>query len=119
MSGLDKNRFRNKTVAFRVSYEERIAIEERVAISGLPKGVYFIKSALDKDIVIRVGKFESDRLSLELRRMREALQNAESDDNEVYAAIIGCRILFEQMLDVLESNYEKGEHSIKNEEKRE
>lgn len=119
MSGLDKNRFRNKTVAFRVSYEERLAIDERIAISGLPKGTYFIRSALDKEIVINVGKFESDRLSLEFRRMREALQNAGSDDNELYAAIVGCRALFEQMLDVMEANAGNGKNVIRDEKNQE
>ena len=104
MSGLDKNRFRNQTVSFRVSYMERRTIEERIKISGMPKARYYIESALNHPIVISIGKFESDRLSLEFKRIREALQQAGSDDNELYAAIIDCRLLLEQMISVLESN---------------
>ena len=32
-----------------------------------------IRSMLEQQIVIRVGKFESDRLSLEVRRLKDAL----------------------------------------------
>ncbi len=113
MSGLDKDRFRNKTVAFRVSYEERKAIESRITISGLPKGKYFILSALREPIAISVGKFESDKLSIELKRLREALQQATSKDDEIYEAITNCRIMFEQMLAVLEENYDDPGHRIR------
>lgn len=37
MSGLDKNRFRNQTVCFRATPEERREIEARIKVSGMPK----------------------------------------------------------------------------------
>ena len=106
MSGLDKNRFRNQSMCFRASYEERRTIEERIKISGIPKGRFYLDSALKSKIIISVGKFESDRLSLEIRRLRRALENAGTDDNDLYAALVDCRALFEQMISVLESNYD-------------
>lgn len=106
MSGLDKNRFRNQTICFRASYEERRAIEERIKISGIPKGSFYLDSALKSKIIISVGKFESDKLSLEIRRLRKALEDAGTDDNDLYAALVDCRALFEQMLGMLESNYD-------------
>ena len=115
MSGLDKNRFRNQTICFRASYEERRAIEERIKISGIPKGSYYLESALHSKIIISVGKFESDKLSLEIRRMAKALENAGSDDNDLYAAIIDCRVMFDQMLWVLESNYGDPAHRARDE----
>ena len=56
MSGLDKNRFRNTTISFRVSPEERLALEARIKVCGLPKGEYFINSLLYQRIEISVGK---------------------------------------------------------------
>ena len=67
MSGLDKNRFRNTTISFRVSPEERLALEARIKVCGIPKGEYFIKSLLYQRIEISVGKYKSDRLALELK----------------------------------------------------
>ena len=37
MSGLDKNRFRNTTISFRVSPEERLALEARIKVCGIPR----------------------------------------------------------------------------------
>ena len=115
MSGLDKNRFRNQTICFRASYEERRTIEERIKISGIPKGSFYLDSALKSKIIISVGKFESDKLSLEIRRLRRALEDASTDDNELYAALVDCRALFEQMISVLESNYDNPAHRARDE----
>ena len=115
MSGLDKNRFRNQTICFRASYEERRAIKERIKISGIPKGKFYLDSALKSKIVISVGKFESDKLRLEIRRLRRALEDAGTDDNELYAALVDCRALFEHMIVVLESNYDNPAHRVRDE----
>lgn len=68
MSGLDKNRLRNSTISFRVTPEERIQLEARIKVSGMPKGEYFIQSLLHQELNIAVGKYKSDRLSLELKK---------------------------------------------------
>lgn len=70
MSGLDKDRLRNKTISFRVSPDERQRLEARIKVSGMPKGQYFIQSLLYQKIEVIAGKYQSDRLSLELRRLR-------------------------------------------------
>lgn len=44
MSGLDKNRFRNTTISFRVSPEERLALEARIKVCGIPKRRVFYKN---------------------------------------------------------------------------
>lgn len=66
MSGLDKDRLRNQTVCFRATPEERRAIEARITVSGMSKGQYYIQSFLYQKISIVVGKYQSDRLSLEI-----------------------------------------------------
>lgn len=66
----DHNRTRNKTVSFRLTPEEYRQMEERIKITGLLKNEFMIRSMLEQHISIQVGKFESDRLSLEVRRLK-------------------------------------------------
>ena len=74
---LDKqNRFRSKTVAFRVSPEEWEHFETVVKLSGLSKQDYFINRISERDIVVkgnpRVYKALRDKLSdvlVELKRI--------------------------------------------------
>ena len=63
---LDKhNRWRNKTVAFRVSPEEDAQIETAVKLTGLTKQDYIIRRLLCRDVVVqgnpRVYKALPDR----------------------------------------------------------
>lgn len=100
MSGLDKNRFRNTTISFRVSPEERLALEARIKVCGLPKGEYFINSLLYQRIEISVGKYKSDRLALELKKLREAFENAECES----MVLCECKALLEQLQDITADN---------------
>ena len=51
---LDKhNRWRNKTVAFRVSPEEDELLEIFVKLSGLPKQDYITRRLLERDVVVQ------------------------------------------------------------------
>lgn len=68
MSGLDKNRQRNCTVCFRATPREVQMLEARVKASGMPKGKYILESVLYQKISIAVGKYQSDRMSLELQK---------------------------------------------------
>ena len=47
-----KGRWRNKTVAFRVSEDEAKLIDTQVALSGLTKQDYIIKRLLEREIVV-------------------------------------------------------------------
>ena len=50
---MDKyNRWRSKTVGFRVSPEEDALIEAAVSLSGLTKQDYVVKKLTDKEIVV-------------------------------------------------------------------
>ena len=65
---LDKhNRWRNKTVAFRVSPEEDAQIETAVKLTGLTKQDYIIRRLLCRDVVVqgnpRVYKALRDQLA--------------------------------------------------------
>ena len=62
------NRWRNKTVAFRVSPEENEQIDAAVRLSGLTKQDYITKRLLCRDVVVqgnpRVYKALRDELGL-------------------------------------------------------
>ena len=74
------NRWRNKTVAFRVSPEENEQIDAAVRRSGLTKQDYITKRLLCRDVVVqgnpRVYKALRDELATvlaELWRIRDAV----------------------------------------------
>ena len=75
----NKNRWRNKTVAFRVSPEEDEQIEAAVRLSGLTKQDYITRRLLCREVVVqgnpKVYKALRDQLAAvldELRRGRRA-----------------------------------------------
>ena len=69
-----KGRWRNKTVAFRVSEEESKLIDDLVALSGLTKQDYIIRRLLCRDVVVqgnpRVYKALRDQLAAVLDELR-------------------------------------------------
>lgn len=91
------NRWRNKTVAFRVSPEEDMQIETLVKLSGLTKQDYITRRLTCKDVVVqgntRVYKALRDQLAAvldELRRIEAGGINDELlDVIEMIAAIMG------------------------------
>lgn len=62
----NKNRWRSKTVAFRMSPEEAQQLDVKVKLSGLTKQDYLIRRSLQQDIVVvgntRVYKALKDEL---------------------------------------------------------
>lgn len=105
----DHNRARNKTVSFRLTPEEHRQMEERIRIVGLPKNEFMIRSMLEQHISIRVGKFESDRLSLEVRRLKDALKDAAIPE-EAVGLLLECRALMEQIIQI--TNAQEERHDI-------
>ena len=94
----NKNRWRNKTVAFRVSPEEDEQIEAAVRLSGLTKQDYITRRLLCREVVVqgnpKVYKALRDQLAAvldELRRIRDGA-NVDSellDTIRMIAAIMG------------------------------
>lgn len=74
MSGLDKNRKRNKVVAFRVTPQEYRNIEARIAVSGLKKNKYYIDSCLYGRIVVVGSRQNVDRLIDSINEMKLMLK---------------------------------------------
>lgn len=91
------NRWRSKTVAFRVSPEEDVQIETAVRLSGLTKQDYITRRLLCRDVVVqgnpRVYKALRNELAAvldELRRIEAgaAVDGELMDTIELIAAIM-------------------------------
>lgn len=98
MKNLDRhNRWRNKTVAFRVSPEEDEQIETAVRLSGLTKQDYITRRLLCRDVVVqgnpRVYKALRNELAAVLTELRRIEAGSGVDDElmdtiELIAAIM-------------------------------
>ena len=78
------NRWRNKTVAFRVSAEEDLQLETYVCMSGLTKQDYITRRLLCKDVVVqgnpRVFKALRNQFDAVLEELRRIEAGAGVDD---------------------------------------
>ena len=78
------NRWRNKTVAFRVSAEEDLQLETYVSMSGLTKQDYITRRLLCKDVVVqgnpRVFKALREHFNAVLEELRRIEAGAGVDD---------------------------------------
>ena len=78
------NRWRNKTVAFRVSPEEDEQIEIAVKLTGLTKQDYIIRRLLCKDVIVqgnpRVFKALRDQLTAVLEQLQRIEAGYSVDD---------------------------------------
>ena len=90
----EHNRWRNVTVAFRVSPEEDRLIETAVQLSGLTKQDYITRRLTNRDVVVqcnpRVFKALRNQLTAvldELRRIDEAGAGVDDDLLSVIAMI--------------------------------
>ena len=100
MARKNENRTRSKTISFYVTPEEYTDLQARIKVSGMPKGEYFIQSLLHQRIEIYVGKYQSDRLALEFKRLREMLKDTKADETVLQE----CRALLKQLQEVTADN---------------
>ena len=103
MARKNENRTRSKTVSFYVTPDEHTQIQARIKLSGMAKGEYFIQSLIHQKICISVGKYKSDRLSLEFKKLRETLDNLSVND-DVEEVLYECKVLLEEMQKVTTDN---------------
>ena len=84
------NRWRNKTVAFRVSPEEDEQIEIAVKLTGLTKQDYIIRRLLCKDVIVqgnpRVFKALRDQLAAVLEQL-QCIEAGNGVDDELLDTI--------------------------------
>lgn len=87
------NRWRNKTVAFRVSPEEDAQIETFVKLSGLTKQDYITRRLTCKDVVVQGNPRLRDQLTAVLDELRRIEAGGSVNDElldviEMIAAIM-------------------------------
>ena len=91
------NRWRNKTVAFRVSPEEDAQIETFVKLSGLTKQDYITRRLIYKDVVVqgnpRVYKALRDQFSAVLDELQRIESGVELDDELLDTIRLIARIM--------------------------
>lgn len=79
-----KNRRRCKTIAFRMSPEEAVQLDEAVQLSGLTKQDYITRKLLDREVVVqpspRVYKALRDRFGEVLDELRRVDDGQPVDD---------------------------------------
>ena len=85
----NKNRWRNKTVGFRVSPEEWNQIEICVRLSGIPKQDYIMSKLLDKEVTITPNPRVFKALRNEIVSVSEQLERLEKLDksDDLYEVI--------------------------------
>ena len=94
------NRWRNKTVAFRVSPEEDAQIETFVSLSGLTKQDYITRRLTYKDVVVqgnpRVYKALRDQLAAVLNELRR-IEAGDSVNDELLDVIEMIAVIMDGM----------------------
>ena len=84
-----KGRWRNKTVAFRVSEEEAKLIDTQVALSGLTKQDYIIRRLQCRDVVVqgspRVYKALRNQMADIYEELKRLERCSEANDELLYA----------------------------------
>ena len=76
-----KGRWRNKTVAFRISPEEDEQLETAVRLSGLTKQDYIIRRLQDRDVVVQGNPRVYKALRNELVAVHSELQRIAPGDS--------------------------------------
>lgn len=104
MPGLNKNRKRPVTIAFRVTALEAQRINQRVKISGLSRRKYFMNTFLGQKIELRGSCFESNRLASELKKIRMKLEVLEVNSPQMEETIDECYALLSELSKVIKEN---------------
>ncbi len=95
----NRNRKRPRTVAFRLTDEEFMRLDQRVKITGEVKGDYLRAMALTGEINIGVGKYQSDKLALELKKLTNGLDKVieKNYEKDIYGIVTEIKLLFEEL----------------------
>lgn len=106
----DHNRWRNKTIAFRVSPEEDSQINRLVALTGLTKQDFITQHLLQHQFVVYGNSRVYKALREELRRLSEELSRLEKaspeNDDLMETSKFALQILADMRKDGLNDNKE-------------
>lgn len=101
----EKARKRNVILNFRVTPEEKVLIENRIALSGMPKAEFFIQSCLHNEIHTTGNIKTFDEMRKQIKQVDEHLCSIKSVDElelEVLESLRG-------VVEILNSIYGKDE----------
>ena len=101
----EHNRWRNKTIAFRVSPEENEQIERYVELSGLTKQDYIMRRLTHKDVVVQGSPRVFKALRNQITEVLSELQRIENG-NAVNDELLD---LIEMIADILGGMKEESE----------
>lgn len=101
----EKNRRRNIIVNFRVSPEEKRLLDERIALSGLPRAEFFIQSCLHQKINTLGNVKTFGQIKKQIKRIDSHLMNVSRADELDLEVLESLRAILE-MLDGLEQKDE-------------
>ena len=96
----ERNRWRNKTVAFRVSPEEDKQLETYVKLSGLTKQDYITRRLLGREVVVQGNPRVFKALREQLAAVLEELQRIEAGaktDQELLEVIQMIAVILDGM----------------------
>lgn len=77
-----KGRWRNKTVAFRVSEEEAKLLDDLVALSGLTKQEYIMRRLLNREVVVQGNPRVYKALKNQMKKIYDELKRLKKCSGE-------------------------------------
>ena len=104
----DHNRWRNKTVAFRMSPEEANQLDAFVQMSGLPKQDYLIQRALQREVVVVGNPRVYKGLRIQMEAIHDDLQRISAErfiDDELLDRVEKITTIMQGMME--ETNHDK------------
>lgn len=94
----EKGRWRNRTIAFRVSLEENEDLNMRVRLSGLTKQDYVCRRCLERDVVVHRNPRVYKALKSEMDQIRQELSRLTGKSeitDELWSRIDMVKVIFE------------------------
>ena len=96
------NRWRSKTVAFRMSPEEADQLDAFVQMSGLPKQDYLIQRALQREVVVVGNPRVYKGLRIQMEAVYAELQRVEANrfiDDELLDRVEQITVIMQSMME--------------------
>ncbi len=81
-------RLRRNTIAFWLSDEEKVQVEARIVLSGLPKGDYYRKAILGQEVTVTAGNYMSNRVAKVLGQILEHLRSGNTEDEKLLMELV-------------------------------
>ena len=99
-----QGRWRNKTVAFRVSEEEGKLLDDCVRLSGLTKQDYIIRRLLHREIVVQGNPRVYKALRNQMAEMYEEMKRMERSDEASEEFLYTLQLVAETLKGLREDN---------------